>query len=82
MKSEAGSPYAKHENKITKKAFKTVDKSVKDVAKDTNKTRRPETRARLTEPTIKNSSYINEGVKKDMKKPINMKKGVKSKSHD
>jgi hypothetical protein len=81
MKSEAGSPYAKRENKITKKGFKTVEKSVKDVAKDTNKTRRPETRARLTEPTIKNAKP-HSSLKKEMKKPINMKKGVKSKSHD
>lgn len=43
-KSGAGldkSPYNRHEEKVTKKAFKSVAKSVKPVAKDTNKTRRP-----------------------------------------
>ena len=35
------SPYKRHEEKVTKKAFKSVEKSVKPVAKDTNKTRRP-----------------------------------------
>lgn len=47
------SPYNKREDKDTKKAFKSVAKSVKPVAKDTNKTRRKETRARLVGPTVK-----------------------------
>jgi len=34
-------PYDRREEKVTKKAFKSVAKSVKPVAKDTNKTRRP-----------------------------------------
>ena len=34
-------PYNRHEEKVAKKAFKSVAKSVKPVAKDTNKTRRP-----------------------------------------
>jgi hypothetical protein len=34
------SPYMRHSEKVTKKAFKSVEKSVKPVAKDTNKTRR------------------------------------------
>lgn len=34
-------PYDRREEKVTKKAFKSVGKSVKPVAKDTNKTRRP-----------------------------------------
>lgn len=33
-------PYDRHEEKVTKRAFKSVNKSVKPVAKDTNKTRR------------------------------------------
>lgn len=34
-------PYMRREEKVTAKAFKAVAKSVKPVAKDTNKTRRP-----------------------------------------
>ena len=34
-------PYDRREDKVTSKAFKSVTKSVKPVAKDTNKTRRP-----------------------------------------
>lgn len=33
-------PFKRHEEKVTRKAFKSVEKSVKPVAKDTNKTRR------------------------------------------
>jgi hypothetical protein len=35
------SPYDRREEAITEKAFKSTEKSVKPVAKDTNKTRRP-----------------------------------------
>jgi hypothetical protein len=42
------SPYKRQEEKVTKKAFKEVGKSVKPVAKDTNKTRR-----RMVKPTAK-----------------------------
>ena len=35
------SPYMRRSEKVTKKAFKSVSKSVEPVAKDTNKTRRP-----------------------------------------
>ena len=35
------SPYERRAEKDTKKAFKSVNKSVKKVAEDTNKTRRP-----------------------------------------
>lgn len=38
------SPYDRREEKVTKKAFKSLAKSVKPVAKDTNKTRRPRKR--------------------------------------
>ena len=47
-------PYDRHEEKVTKKAFKSVEKSVKPVAKDTNKTRRTETRARIVGDTVSN----------------------------
>ena len=42
------SPYKRQEEKVTKKAFIEVGKSVKPVAKDTNKTRR-----RMLNPTAK-----------------------------
>ncbi len=35
------SPYLRRSEKVTEKAFKSVAKSVKPVAEDTNKTRRP-----------------------------------------
>jgi hypothetical protein len=37
-------PYNQREERVTEKAFKSVAKSVKPVAKDTNKTRRPRNR--------------------------------------
>lgn len=40
MKSIDKSPYNRREEKDTKKAFASTAKSVKPVAKDTNKTRR------------------------------------------
>ena len=58
-------PYDRREEKVTKKAFKSVEKSVKPVAKDTNKTRRKETKARIvgdTVPAVKPKSNL----KKDM----------------
>lgn len=39
-KSLDRSPYNRHNEKVTEKGFKSVEKSVKPVAKDTNKTRR------------------------------------------
>lgn len=39
-KGKDKSPYKRHEEHVTSKAFKSVDKSVEPVAKDTNKTRR------------------------------------------
>jgi len=39
-KGQDRSPYNRHEDKAMDKAFKSVEKSVKPVAKDTNKTRR------------------------------------------
>lgn len=46
------SPYNRRGEKITDKAFKSVDKSVKPVAKDTNKTRRKTTKARIVGETV------------------------------
>ena len=66
-------PYDRRGEKVTKKAFKSVGKSVKPVAKDTNKTRRKETKARIvgdTVPAVKPESNL----KKDMKKKISMKR--------
>lgn len=60
-------PYDRREEKITSKAFKSVEKSVKPVAKDTNKTRRKITKKRIvgqTVPTVKPKSNL----KKDMSK--------------
>jgi hypothetical protein len=47
-KSMDENPYDRRGEKITKKAFKSVEKSVKPVAKDTNKTRR-----KMVKPTSK-----------------------------
>jgi hypothetical protein len=47
-KSLDENPYDRRNEKVTKKAFKAVAKSVKPVAKDTNKTRR-----RMVKPTAK-----------------------------
>jgi hypothetical protein len=63
------SPYKRLEEDKTKKAFKSVNKSVKPVAKDTNKTRRKETKARITGPTVK-SVKPKSNLKKDMKKSM------------
>lgn len=46
------SPYNRRGEKITKRAFESVDQSVKPVAKDTNKTRRKTTRARIVGETV------------------------------
>jgi hypothetical protein len=46
-------PYDRHGEKVTEKAFKSVERGVKPVAKDTNKTRRKETRARKVGATNK-----------------------------
>jgi hypothetical protein len=51
------------------KAFKSVEKSVKPVAKDTNKTRRKETKSRIVGETVKKVKPTS-NLKKVMKKPI------------
>lgn len=58
-------PYDRRGEKITDKAFKKVEKSVKPVAKDTNKTRRKETRARIvgdTVPAVKPTSSLKKAL--------------------
>jgi len=46
------SPYMRREEKDTAEAFKSVERGVKPVAKDTNKTRRKETMARKEGHTV------------------------------
>jgi hypothetical protein len=63
-------PYDRRNEAVTKKGFKAVEKSVKPVAKDTNKTRRKETMKRKESPiTIKNGKP-HTNLKKDMRKPM------------
>ena len=52
------SPYLRREDKDTDKAFKSVAKSVKPVARDTNKTRRKETKARKVGDTVKEEKPV------------------------
>jgi hypothetical protein len=52
------SPYMRRSEKDTVEAFKSVERGVKPVAKDTNKTRRPETRARRVGHTVPNVSPV------------------------
>jgi len=66
------SPFMRREEKDTKKAFKSVAKSTKPVAKDTNKTRRKETMKRKEGPTVPNVKP-HSSVKKELKKPIKVK---------
>lgn len=60
-------PYDRREEARTKKAFKSVEKSVAPVAKDTNKTRRAETKSRkIVEkaPTIKPRASLHKALEK------------------
>lgn len=66
------SPYNKREVASAKKAIASTKKSVKPVAKDTNKTRRKETKARITGPTVADAKPMT-NLKKDMKRPISTK---------
>jgi predicted nucleotide-binding protein (sugar kinase/HSP70/actin superfamily) len=63
------SPYDRREEKSMNKAFKSVKRGVKPVAKDTNNTRRKETRERLVGETVKKVKPTS-NLKKVMKKPI------------
>lgn len=49
-------PYNKRYAELEKKAFKSTDKSVKPVAKDTNKTRR-----KIVKPTVQGTRSPNAG---------------------
>ncbi len=66
---EMESPYHKREQGISNGAFKKNSKAVAPVAKDTNKTRRKETRARIIGETVSNVKPKS-NLRKDMKKPI------------
>lgn len=68
-KSLDKSPYMRGAEKKTIKAFKGVEKSVKPVARDTNKTRRTSTKARKVGVTVK----IEHPVSSQKKKTTNEK---------
>ena len=63
-------PYDRRGERVTAKAFKSVERGVKPVAKDTNKTRRKTTRARTVGETVK-AEKPTSNIKKVMRKPIN-----------
>lgn len=63
-------PYNRRSEKDTKIAFKSVEQSVKPVAKDTNKTRRKETLKRKESPITLKTITPKSNLKRDMKKPI------------
>ena len=65
-------PYQKREVKDDKKAMASTNKSVKPVAKDTNKTRRKETMKRKEGPTVPDAKPKSR-LKRDMKRPISTK---------
>lgn len=62
-------PVNRRDEKVAKKAFKSTEKSIMPVAKDTNKTRRKTTKARTTGPIVPNAKPRT-NLKKDMKKSI------------
>ena len=71
-KGESGldkSPYNRRGEAVTKKAFKSVERGVKPVARDTNKTRRKTTRARTVGETVK-TEMPTASMRKVLKKPI------------
>jgi len=63
------SPYNRREEASMNKAFKSTEKGVKPVAKDTNKTRRKTTRERIVGETVKTVKPA-ANLKRVMKKPI------------
>jgi hypothetical protein len=66
------SPYNRRNEAVTAKAFKSVKKSVDPVAKDTNKTRRKNTRTRIVGETVPRvKPHVS--LVKDMKRPIKTK---------
>jgi len=66
-KSLDKSPYMREEEAKTIKAFKGVEKSVKPVARDTNKTRRTSTKARKVGVTVKKEMPVSSQKKKATK---------------
>lgn len=63
-------PYDRRSEAITKKAFKSVATGVAPVARDTNKTRRKETKARIvgsTEITQRPAANLKKAVKRGFK---------------
>jgi hypothetical protein len=66
-------PYNKREDKNAKKAMESTERGVKPVAKDTNKTRRTETKSRLLGVTEKKATPKS-NLKRDMKKPMKTNK--------
>ncbi len=63
-------PYNRRSEAVTKKAFKSVGKSVEPVARDTNKTRRKTTKKRIEGATVKTkrpAANLKAAVKKGFK---------------
>jgi hypothetical protein len=71
--SKDKNPLERRNEKVTADGFKSVERSVKPVAKDTNKTRRKSTLARKESA---NATVEKPGstLKRDMKKPMMNKK--------
>lgn len=64
------SPYMRESEEKRNKAFKSVEKSVKPVARDTNKTRRAETKARKVGPTVKKELPVSSQKLKCKNEPV------------
>lgn len=62
-------PYDKREVAAKKKAFASTKKTVSPAAKDTNKTRRKETRSRIVGATVK-TEKPKSNLKRDMRRPM------------
>jgi hypothetical protein len=63
-KSLDKSPFHRAAEKKTRKAFDEVETSVKPVARDTNKTRRATTKARIVGTTVKKELPVSSQKKK------------------
>lgn len=64
------SPYLRRSEAVDKSAFKSVERSVQPVAKDTNKTRRKETMRRKESRVVPKRTGPHTNLKADMKKPM------------
>lgn len=69
MKSKKINPDDRVYTKDAKKAYAATEKSVQPVAKDTNKTRRKNTKERLVGVTAKKVKPVS-NLKKDMRKKM------------